>query len=184
MIVQSWMEMLQPHPISLLLDTFLEHFLELKLCIPYVDSKLGKSGVQFFKWYMIWSWNKKVMAIWRWMRKAEREFRSRGAISKGVSQLRNHPLAHECHFAAAVSHFAAAKWAAKIPSSTKSSPHCGNDLQASKMGCDLLFYVFFSFWLPNGYKMTFKLQNGCENVSIFSMICEAPLWLRNDFAAP
>ncbi|KAL6327497.1 hypothetical protein AAG906_021572 [Vitis piasezkii] len=32
------------------------------------------------------------------------------AISKGVSQLRNHPLAHECHFAAPYTHFAAAKW--------------------------------------------------------------------------
>ena len=31
----------------------------------------------------------------------------------------------------------------KSPSSTKSSLHCGNDLQASKMGCDLLFYVSF-----------------------------------------
>nr|CAN83138.1 hypothetical protein VITISV_035482 [Vitis vinifera] len=36
-------------PISLLLDTFLEHFLELKLCIPYVFLKLRKSGVQCFK---------------------------------------------------------------------------------------------------------------------------------------
>ena len=33
--------------------------------------------------------------------------RSRDAISKGVSQLRNHPLAHKCHFAAT-------KWAAKM----------------------------------------------------------------------
>ena len=36
-------------PILLLLDTFLEHFLELKLCIPYVFLKLRKSGVQCFK---------------------------------------------------------------------------------------------------------------------------------------
>ncbi|RVW24051.1 hypothetical protein CK203_091308 [Vitis vinifera] len=35
--------------ILLLLDTFLKHFLELKLCIPYLVSKLGKSGVQCFK---------------------------------------------------------------------------------------------------------------------------------------
>ena len=40
-------------------------------------------------------------------------FRSRGAISKGVSQLWNHPLAHKCHFAAPYAHFVAAKWAAK-----------------------------------------------------------------------
>ena len=31
--------------ILLLLDTFLKHFLELKLCIPYLVSNLGKSGV-------------------------------------------------------------------------------------------------------------------------------------------
>ncbi|RVW80132.1 hypothetical protein CK203_054081 [Vitis vinifera] len=41
-------------PISLLLDTFLEHFLELKLCIPYVVLKLRKSGVQCFKRCAIW----------------------------------------------------------------------------------------------------------------------------------
>ena len=32
-------------PILLLLDTFLEHFMELKLCIPYVVLKLRKSGI-------------------------------------------------------------------------------------------------------------------------------------------
>ncbi|RVW18344.1 hypothetical protein CK203_115275 [Vitis vinifera] len=36
-------------PISLLLDTFFEHFLELKLCIPYVVFNIRKSGVQCFK---------------------------------------------------------------------------------------------------------------------------------------
>nr|CAN76173.1 hypothetical protein VITISV_022745 [Vitis vinifera] len=36
-------------PILLLLDTFLKHFMELKLCIPYLVSKLGKSEVQSFK---------------------------------------------------------------------------------------------------------------------------------------
>ena len=65
MIVQSWTEMLQPHPISLLLDTFLEHFMELKLCIPYVVLKLRKSGVQCFKRCAIWIWNEEVMAIWK-----------------------------------------------------------------------------------------------------------------------
>ena len=40
--------------ISLLLDTFLEHFLELKLCILSLVLKLGKSGVQRFKRYAIW----------------------------------------------------------------------------------------------------------------------------------
>ncbi|RVW78188.1 hypothetical protein CK203_058473 [Vitis vinifera] len=41
-------------------------------------------------------------------------FRSHSPISQGVSQLRNTPLAHECHFAAQYPHFAAAKWAAKM----------------------------------------------------------------------
>ena len=40
--------------ILLLLDTFLKYFLKLKLCIPYLVSNLGKSGVQRFKWYVIW----------------------------------------------------------------------------------------------------------------------------------
>ena len=41
-------------PILLLLDTFLKHFLELKLCILYLVLNLGNSGVQRFKWYAIW----------------------------------------------------------------------------------------------------------------------------------
>ena len=61
--VQSWIEMLQPHPISLLLDTFLKHLLELKLCIPYFVLKIRNSGVQCFKWCAIWSWNEEVAAI-------------------------------------------------------------------------------------------------------------------------
>ena len=65
MTVQSWTEMLQPHPISLLLDTFLEHFLEIKLCIPYFFLKLRNSGVQCFKRCTIWIWNEEVMVIWR-----------------------------------------------------------------------------------------------------------------------
>ena len=51
--------------ILLLLDTFLEHFLELKLCIPYLVLKLRKSGVHRFKRCAIWIWNEEVMAIWK-----------------------------------------------------------------------------------------------------------------------
>ena len=58
-------ECCKPHPILLLLDTFLEHFLELKLCIPYLFLKLRKSGVQCFKRCAIWIWNEEVMAIWK-----------------------------------------------------------------------------------------------------------------------
>ena len=65
--MQRWTEMLQPHQILLLLDTFLEHFLELKLCIPYIILKLGKSGIHCFKRCMIWIWNEKVMAVLRQM---------------------------------------------------------------------------------------------------------------------
>ena len=65
-LCKQWAEMSQPHPISQLLDTFLKYFLELKLCIPYVVSKLGKLGVQHFKRCMIWIWNEEVMSVWRW----------------------------------------------------------------------------------------------------------------------
>ena len=152
-IVQSWTEMLQPHPILLLLDTFLEHFLDLKLCIPYVFSKLGKSGVQRFKRCMIWSWNEKVMAVWRQMRKAELEFRSRGAISKGVSQLRNHPLEHECHFVAPYVHFTTAKWAAKIPLLYKILPPLRKRSSRFKNGIRSSFLCFF---FPFGFEMATK----------------------------
>ena len=53
--------------ISLLLDTILKHFLELKLCIWYVILNLGKSGIHCFKRCMIWIWNEKVMAVLRQM---------------------------------------------------------------------------------------------------------------------
>ena len=83
--------------------------------IPYLVLNLGKSGVQRFKRYTNRNWNEEVMAVWRRPHKAERKFHSRDPISQVVSQLRNHPLAHECHFAAPSPHFAAAKWAAKMP---------------------------------------------------------------------
>ena len=75
--VQSWTKMLQLHPISLLLDTFLEHLMVLKLCILYLVSNIGKSGVQSFKRCLIWRWNEEVMAIWRWLCKDERKCCSR-----------------------------------------------------------------------------------------------------------
>ena len=52
-------------PISLLLDTFLENFIKLKLCIPYVFLNLRKLGVHCFKRCVIWIWNEEVMAIWK-----------------------------------------------------------------------------------------------------------------------
>ena len=66
--------------ILLLLDTFLKHFLKLKLCIWYLVSKIGKSGVQCFKRYVIWIWNEEVMVVWRRLCKAERKCCSRTPI--------------------------------------------------------------------------------------------------------
>ena len=63
--------------------TLLEHFLELNLCIPYFVLKLGKSSIQCFKWYVIWSWNEEVRAI------ASRSCQAEGQFCR----LRNQPLA-------------------------------------------------------------------------------------------
>ena len=52
----------------------LEHFMESIVYMLYIISKLGKSGVQRFKWCAIWSWNEEVMANWRQLHKAEKEF--------------------------------------------------------------------------------------------------------------
>ena len=62
-------------------------------------------------------------------------FRSRGTISKGVSQLRNPSLAHERHFAKSYARFATAKWDAKsmpnfsllrkrLAAAKSAPPHC------------------------------------------------------------
>ena len=98
--------------------THFEYFLESISFILYVVSKLRKLGVQRLKRCMNWSWNEEVMAIWRQPRKAERKFLNRAPISQVVSQLGNHPLAHECHFAALHPHFAVAKWAMKWAAKT------------------------------------------------------------------
>ena len=54
-----------------------DHFPKFISCVIYLVSKLGKSGVHRFKRYSIWSWNEEVMAVWRWLCKAERECCSR-----------------------------------------------------------------------------------------------------------
>ena len=53
-----------------------DHFLKFISCILYLVSKLGKSGVQLFKWCPNRSWNKKVMIIARKLHLAERKFRT------------------------------------------------------------------------------------------------------------
>ena len=52
----------------------LEHFLESIIYILYIISNLRKSGVQHFKRCAILRWNEEVMANWRQLRKAEKEF--------------------------------------------------------------------------------------------------------------
>ena len=79
--------------------TYLEHFLESILYILYTVSKLGKSGVQRFKWYPNRSWNEKVMVITRKLDRAEREFRTPQSKVRKISHRAKHLLAHECHFA-------------------------------------------------------------------------------------
>ena len=53
--------------------------------------------------------------------KLKREFCSRDTIWKGVSQLRHHPLAHECHFAAPVRPFRSCKMGCKNPPPLRNS---------------------------------------------------------------
>ena len=62
---KPWAEMSHLHFATV--RHILDHFLELKLCILYLVLNLGKSGAQCFKWYMIWSGNEEVMAVWRWL---------------------------------------------------------------------------------------------------------------------
>ena len=61
--------MLQPHPHFRNCWTYLDHFSKFISCISYFFSKLRKLGVYSFKRCSIWSWNKKVMAVWRRARK-------------------------------------------------------------------------------------------------------------------
>ena len=100
-------------------------------------------------------------------------FRSRGAISKGVSQLRNHPLAHECHFAAPYAHFVAAKWVAKSmskfpslrkrPAAAKStSPRCEKSRLLRK-GIVTLGVPFKRYKFHFSYsKRSFELQQSTK----------------------
>ena len=62
--------------------------------------------------------------------------------SQGVSQLRNHLLAHECHFAAPPPDFAAVKWAVKMSPPCKNAPWLRNDP-----------------WLRNGLQATNQVAN-------------------------
>ena len=160
-------------------------FLESILYILYIVSKLGKSGVQRFKRCMIWSWNKKFMAVWRRTRKAEWEFRIQDAIWKGVSQLRNHPLEHECHFVAPYVHFTTAKWAAKIPLLREILPPLQKWPPSFKMATKMLQASKWVAKFPFGWEMfsqphSYPLWNypwAAKNVFLYS------LWLQDDLQA-
>ena len=108
-------------------------------------------------------------------------FRNHTPISQVVSQLQNHPLAHECHFAALHPHFAIAKWAMKLALSYE-------------MGCEN------TSWLRKWHlvaKSPLGCEMGCKNVHCLrnhlqatKLTCEmkgglrnhlqASKWLRND----
>ena len=75
-------------------------------------------------------------------------FRSHNPISQGVSQLRNTPLAHECHFAAQYPHFVAAKWFAKMT-----------------FGCEITFGL-------RKCSLAMKMAFGCEMVAKSPPSCE------------
>ena len=88
---------------TLNLRTHLERILEPIIYILYIVSKLGKSGVERFKWCVNRSWNEEVMAIWRQLHQAGGSFRNDFEIqlmnSKSTSkwhQFRIHPLPLWC----------------------------------------------------------------------------------------
>ena len=99
---KPWAEMSHLHFATI--GHILEHFLEFKLCILYLVSKLGNSGVQRFKWCANWSWNEEIMAVWRQPHQAVQKFRS----PKPISQLRNEPR-NEIHLRNFSRCFAASK---------------------------------------------------------------------------
>ena len=59
--------MSQPHPHFGNCWTQFDHLPKFKLCMKYLISNLGKLGVHSFKRCLIWIWNGKVMAVWRWL---------------------------------------------------------------------------------------------------------------------
>ena len=74
----------------------------------------------------IWVEMKKLWSFEDNRAKHQRKFRSRAPISKGVLQLRNHPLAHECHFPAPIRPFRSCEMGYEIPILLP------NDFQTSK----------------------------------------------------
>ena len=106
-------------------------------------------------------------------------FRSRDAISKGVSQLRNHPLAHECHFVASYAHFSAGKWAAKmllnLPFLRKSPHACCEKSRLLWKGTVTLGVPFKRYKFHFSYsKRSFELQKGTKMSQAKAPSCLPP----------
>ncbi|KAL6319894.1 hypothetical protein AAG906_036966 [Vitis piasezkii] len=103
---------------------------------------------------------------------------------KGVSSAKP-PFGTRAPSAASVHPFRSYEMGCENPPPLQNPPPAMETISKLQKGDAIFFFMFlFSFWLPNGYKMIFKLQNGYENAPGIKMSCETPLWLRNDFAAP
>ena len=72
------------------------YFLESISFVLYVVSKLGKSGVQHFKWCANWSWNKEVMAVWRQLHQAVRNFAATKWAAKWNPLVKFRKVFHSC----------------------------------------------------------------------------------------
>ena len=82
----------------------LEYFPKSILGIPYIGSKLKKSGVQLFKLCTNWSWNEDVMVIWRQLRKSEGSFQIQLVNSKSKLWIWN-PIPNDPNFEFTHCHF-------------------------------------------------------------------------------
>ena len=109
------------------------------------------------------------MVVWRQARKAKREFHSRDTIWKGVSQLRNHHLAHECHFTAPVPPFRSCEMGCKNPPPLRNSHFAAKWSPSFKMAAKSPpSFEMVMKWSPSfevatkssqSFEMAFKLRN-------------------------
>ena len=76
--------------------THFEYFMESILCILYFISKLRKLGVQRFKRFVNWSWNKEVMAVWRQLHQAVRNFAATKWAAKWNPLVKFRKVFHSC----------------------------------------------------------------------------------------
>ena len=93
--------------------------------------------------------------------------------STPVSQLQNHPLAHECHFTAPYARFVAVKWVAKMmlkfpllrkrPAAAKSTPPHFEKSRLLQKGTVTLGVPFKRYKFPFSYSnRSFELQKGTK----------------------